>query len=262
MKERFDIVYSAEHTDRRRIDVFRPGGDASGAGIYFIHGGGFSGGSKEQWREVARHFCRAGYACASVEYRLAPDWKFPEWVADARLGMSWFKQRAAEYGFDPARVASAGSSAGGYLALILATIGPDDDLGRSDEMAVADTRPAAVVAYCPATSMHEARRWPGREAYPKLMPAPEAEDPELYRAASLEDRVRGDEPPMIFLHGDADDLIPLAESVELAARINALGGRAEVARIAGAPHGFGYGVKTDHQRAALAHAERFLKGVL
>ncbi len=137
-----------------------------------------------------------------------------------------------------------------------------DELGSSAEMTAADTRPAAVVAYCPVASMHEAKRWPGREAHPKLMPAPEEAAPELYRAASIEDRIDGSEPPVIFLHGDTDDLIPLAETAELAERIVAAGGRAEVARIEGAPHGFGYGVNTGHQKAALAHAERFLAGTL
>jgi len=259
MSETFDIVYSAEHADRRLIDVFIPDGEANGAAIYFIHGGGFSGGSKEQWREVARHFARLGYVCASVEYRLAPDNKFPTWVEDVRLGMSWFKSRADEYGFDPARVASAGSSAGGYLALILATIAPDDDLGRTSEMTVADTRPAAVVAYCPVTSMHASRRWPGRaKQLPALMPVTEEEDPELYRTASVEDRVGGGEPPTIFLHGDADDLIPLSDSTELADLWRARGGRSDVAVIEGAGHGFGYGVKTEFQIASIQHAERFL----
>ena len=41
MSETFDIVYSAEHTDRRLIDVFVPDGERNGAAIYFIHGGGF-----------------------------------------------------------------------------------------------------------------------------------------------------------------------------------------------------------------------------
>ena len=263
MSETFDIIFSAEHTDRRMIDVFLPEGERRGAAIYFIHGGGFTGGSKEQWRDVARHFAGLGFVCASVEYRLAPDNKFPTWVEDGRLGMSWFKARAGEYGFNPARIASVGSSAGGYLALILATIAPDDDLGRTDEQTLADTRPAAVVAYCPVTSMHEARRWPGRAgSLPNIMPATEADDPELYRIASVEDRVRGGEPPVVFLHGDADDLIPLSDSTELADLWRANGGRADLVAIEGAGHGFGYGVKTEFQQAAIARAERFLGEVL
>ena len=262
MKECFDIPYSRLHADRRVIDVFLPEASPNGAGIYWIHGGGFAGGSKAQWHEVCRHFCGLGYACASVEYRLAPEWKFPAWVEDVRLGMSWFRRRAGEYGFSPGRVAAAGSSAGGYLALMLATIAPDDDLARSDELDGLETRPNTVAAYCPATSMHEAKRWPSRAAYPKLMPAPESAEPALYRAASVEDRIVGGEPPILFLHGTADELIPLSESADLCERITGAGGRAELVALEGVGHGFGYGTRTDAQAAAIRHVERFLEQCL
>jgi len=259
MSEHLDIPYSTEHADRRLIDVFTPEGGPNGAAILFVHGGGFSAGDKAQWHEVCRHFAGLGYVCASAEYRLAPRWKFPAWVEDCRLAMAWFRGRAREYGFDPARVAAAGSSAGGYLVLMLATITPGDDLGRTDELADADTRSDAVIAYCPATSMHESRRWPSRSAYPKLMPAPEPEAPELYRIASVEDRLRADMPAVLFLHGTADELIPLAESRDLHARIRAAGAHAELHTLEGVGHGFGYGVKTDAQRESVQRAAEFLE---
>ena len=237
LREQFDIVYGAEYKGRRLIDVFIPEDKANGAAIYFIHGGGFSAGDKKQWHEVARHFCRCGYTCASVEYRLAPRWRFPAWVEDVRAGMAWFKRRAAPFGFDPARVAAAGSSAGGYLALMLATVGPQDDLGRTEETRDSDTRPAAVVAYCPLTSLYGAKSWLGRDACPDLMPVSEAEDPDLYRIASVKDRLRGCEPPLLLLHGTEDEVIPPSESQDLAERVTSIGGRAEVVSIEGAKQG-------------------------
>ena len=210
MQESLDRTYSCEHTDRRRIDIFLPD-RPNGAAMLWIHGGGFHAGSKEQWREVARHFCGLGYVCGSMTYRLAPQWKFPAQVADARLGMAWFRRQAGEFGFSPKRVAATGSSAGGYLVLMLATIGPDDSLGRTVELGEAGTQPQAVVAYCPAGSVHEARRL-GRSAHPKFMPVREADDPELYRIASIEDRIRGDEPPVLLLHGTEDATVPFEQS--------------------------------------------------
>ena len=152
MKELLDIAYSSRFADRRRIDVFAPETAGNGAAVLWIHGGGFAGGSKEQWHPLCRHFCGLGYVCASVEYRLAPEWKFPAWVEDVRLGMAWLRGRSGDWGVLPDRIAAAGSSAGGYLALMLATIGPGDSLGRTDELAGVDTRPRAVAAYCPATT--------------------------------------------------------------------------------------------------------------
>ncbi len=268
MKELLDIPYSSAHTDRRSIDVFLPDVTPTGAAVYFIHGGGFSAGDKKQWHSVARHFCGLGYACASVEYRLTPQWPFPAQVEDARLGMAWFRRRAGEFGFDAARVATAGSSAGGYLALMLATIAPDDALGRVDELAApdmagVDTRPAGVVAYCPVTSVHEARVDAKlKPLFGAFIPTPESEAPGLYRQASVEDRITGAECPILLIHGDADKTVPLSDSGDLCRLIQAKGGRAELQVIAGAGHGFGYGVSTGHQQRAIGHFLRFLSQYL
>ena len=264
MREVMDVPYSRLHVDRRRMDLFLPdgAGKGHGAAMLLVHGGGFDAGDKAQWHEVARHFCGLGYVCASPEYRLAPAWRFPAWVEDVRLAMDFLRCRAGEYGFAPDRIAATGSSAGGYLVLMLGTIEPDDDLARSDELTADETRPNAVLAYCPATRMHESRRDFPRVPFPKLMPAPEAEAPELYKAASVEDRITGREPPILFLHGTADTLIPHAESVALCERINAAGGHAEIQLLEGVAHGFGYGVHTDAQKQAAALAEEFLEANL
>jgi len=257
-RENLDVPYAADHADRRLIDVFEPAGPPNGAGILFIHGGGFSAGDKAQWREVCRHFAARGYVCASAEYRLAPRWKFPAQVEDVRLAMAWFRARAGQYGFSPDRIAAAGSSAGGYLALMLATIGPDDELGRTAELGAAETVPQAVVAYCPVITLHEARRGEARFVYPDFMPVREAEDPQLYRTASIEDRITGAEPPMLLLHGRSDEVIPFSESFEFVRQVGAAGGTAELVDLADVGHGFGYGVRTDAQRRAVAEIEQFL----
>lgn len=262
MAEQMDLPYSEAHTDRRMIDVFTPDGQGNGAAVLWIHGGGFTAGDKSQWHSVCRHFAGLGYVCASPGYRFSPEWTFPAWVEDVRLAMAWFKANAGTFGFDPTRVATAGSSAGGYLALMLGTIGADDDLAATSELGDAGTQPKAIVAYCPAISMHDARRTWERAAYPKLMPAPEHEDPELYRIASIEDRVAAGQPPVLILHGTADALIPYAESKSLAMAIKAVGGAVELVGLDGAEHGFGYGVETANQRAAIAHAAKFLSETL
>ncbi len=85
--------YSDEHTDYRVMDLHLPDAEPNGATVLLIHGGGFTGGDKEAWTSVAAWFCARGYACASVNYRLAPTWRFPAWVEDARLAMACFAPR-------------------------------------------------------------------------------------------------------------------------------------------------------------------------
>ncbi len=263
VKELFDVAYSREHTDRRLMDVFLPTGEqANGAAFLFVHGGAWKAGDKAQWHGVARHFCGLGYVCASATYRLLPEWKFPAWVEDARLAMSFFRGKSGEYGFDPARVAAGGSSAGGYLVLMLGVLRPTDELGLTKELSEPDssrrsvpqpdTRPQAVVAYCPAVAVPA-------EGVQRELPAEHVSGSgDVNDPTSVAGYVRGGEPPTLFLHGAADKLFPAAQSVELAERIKQAGGWAEAVILSGAEHGFGYGARTEHQKQAIAHVRRFL----
>jgi len=251
-----DVPYSREFSDARRLDVFLPGPAANGCAILWIHGGGWGGGNRRQWHKCAEHFRELGYVCVSTGYRLAPATHWPGQVEDVRLAMAWLRGRAGEFGIDAHRIAAIGSSAGGHLVAMLATIDIDDPLGATGELALADTRPDAAVCYCPVLTVHENDRL--AESVLNLMGGREAEMPAAYRDASPLDRITGDEPPMLFLHGNADELVPLDHSKRMAAALHAAGAQAELQVLPGVEHGFGYGVTTDAQKTATAHVTRFL----
>jgi acetyl esterase/lipase len=255
------LEYSDTHTQKRRIDIFQPE-RPNGAAILFIHGGGWRGGAKEQWHAVALHFTQQGYVCASAGYRLIPDIQYPAPVEDVRLAMAWFRSRAEEFGFDANRIAAAGSSAGGHLVGLLATIAPDDDLGFSDEMPLRDTRPNAIAAYCPAMRMYKEED--GSFILPERRSDFFGDDVSegLLRSASPIDRITGEEPPFLFIHGDADDTIPLSVSEDMCARLHDKKVTARVEVLSGVGHGFGYGVHSDPQKKSIEVMADFLEQVL
>jgi len=257
MERKFDVPFSSENPAVRAIDVFLPGENANGCCIFFVHGGGWSGGDKKAWHGVMEHFCELGYVCSSANYHLSPDHKYPRQVEDVRLAMSFMKARAQEYGFDPGRVAVFGSSSGGHLAAMLATIRADEQLGMTDEVAVRDTRPAAGVYLCTVFSVHDDpdRLVRAREAF---LGATEREDPALISAASPIDRVRAGDPPCIMIVGDADDTTPVAMHEDMRDALAARGVPVELVVLPGVDHGYGYGVGTPAQKEMLAHVERFL----
>ena len=256
METRWGIAYSSEFRDRRTLDLFLPGSNGNGCGILFIHGGGWSAGDLRQWHPLCEHFCERGFVCASAEYRLVPHTRFEGQIEDVRLAMCYVRRHADELGISPRRIAAAGSSAGGHLAAMLGTIAPDDPLGVTRELVVRDTRPNAVVCYCPVVTVHESDKL--AEARLALMGKREAEDPELYRAASPIDRVTGAEPPFLFLQGDADETTPLFETAAMSDKLRRLGGISELVVLPGVGHGFGYGVTTDAQRRSIRHIGAFL----
>jgi acetyl esterase len=87
--------------------------------IVFFHGGGFVLGSIETHDPVARRFCSsAGCAVVSLEYRLAPEHRFPAATEDCLSAARWARDNASSLGASPHRIVLAGDSAGGNLAAV------------------------------------------------------------------------------------------------------------------------------------------------
>ena len=106
-----------------RVRVYRPVNSVARLlpTILYFHGGGWTIGSLEAYDLPCRFFCaRTGCAVVAVDYRLAPENKFPAAVDDAVAAFRWLAAEGTEFGIDPARIVVAGDSAGGTLATVVA----------------------------------------------------------------------------------------------------------------------------------------------
>lgn len=121
-----DIAYGLH--ERNRLDIYAPVDAASPAHILlFVHGGGFLKGDKggnDAWpnANVGRMAAQAGFVGVVINYRLAPDDRWPAGAQDVAAAVGWLKAHAAQHGGDPERIVLAGTSAGavhvaGYLKL-------------------------------------------------------------------------------------------------------------------------------------------------
>lgn len=98
--------------------LYRPeGGERLRPGLVFFHGGGFVLCDLDTHDELCRRLAAtSGAVVVSVDYRLAPQHRFPAQLTDAIEATRWIIAHAAELGLDPARLAVGGDSAGGYLS--------------------------------------------------------------------------------------------------------------------------------------------------
>lgn len=105
------------------VRIYRPAGDGDKPGLVYFHGGGFVLCGLDTHDSTCRELA-AGADCVvvSVDYRLAPEAKFPAAPEDCYAATQWTADQASALGIDATRIAVAGDSAGGNLATVVALL--------------------------------------------------------------------------------------------------------------------------------------------
>ncbi len=110
-----DIAYGTH--SRQVLDVYRHRYAAGVPVVLFVHGGAFVRGDKdidgEVYANVLYYFARHGYLGVNMEYRRAPEFRYPSGAQDVAAAVAWVREHAAEHGGDPERIFLIGHSAGG-----------------------------------------------------------------------------------------------------------------------------------------------------
>ena len=124
----FENVVYATQSPSQRLDIYLPKGIVKPPLIVWTHGGGFVFGDEDfmKYDESAKLLevlIKNGIAVASVNYRLAQEAMFPAAGIDTKSAIRFLRAKASTYGYDPKKFATAGDSAGSYLALMTAITG-------------------------------------------------------------------------------------------------------------------------------------------
>lgn len=221
---------------------FPPVRSASRPVAVFVHGGVWTSGSKEEagerWLALLRPpLVARGFVVASIEYRLAPDHRWPAQIEDAKCAVRFLRANAATYGIRPDRIGAWGSSAGAHLALLLGVTDPGVGFEGSGGWPGVSSRVQAVVdLYGPADLTSD--DWPvwQRTVFPVVFGAADPTSPVLAQASPLT-HVSPDDPPHLIIHGDGDEVVAFAQSQALFDQLRQAGVEAELVVVAGGRHG-------------------------
>ncbi len=235
-----DVVYGHKDGMALTFDVLKPA-RSNGAGVMFINSGGWYSiwVEPKQLVPAVRPLLTKGFTVFIVRHGSAPKYAVPDAVANVRRSVRAIRLRAKDFGVDPQRLGALGGSAGGHLALMLATTADEGDPKNKDEVLRQSNRIAAAVALFPPTDLRGWVKNPPKviEKIPTLKP-PLTFDESKEKDCSPLLHVTARTAPTLLIHGDKDELVPLSHSRNIMAAFEKEKVDSKLVVVEGAAHGF------------------------
>lgn len=221
-----DITFATVDGHALKLDLFMPKTVKTNAKkpplVVFIHGGGWRNGSYKRCH--TKWLTEYGFAVASVGYRLTDKAIFPAQVHDCKAAIRWLRAHGADYGYDATRIGVAGTSAGGYLALMMGVTGKASATnkakndrheleGKVGEYLDQSSAVHAIVDYYgPSDFVLRSQNQPSKTeskdgSVYKLLGGPASKNLALAKLASPVFHVTKDDPPLLIIHGEKDTTV-------------------------------------------------------
>ena len=249
-----DIEFAQVANVSLTLDAFVPDGPGPFPTCILVHGGGFVRGDKQTYiKPLFAPLSEAGFTWFTINYRLAPEHRWPACAEDVETAVRWVKSHAKEYKVDASRIALIGESAGGHLVSYVGA-------RSGKELGLA----AVVPFYAPHDLEFQVKnRNALGESMQGLFGLTELNDDawKRLREASPSAYVRTEMPPYLLIHGDKDPQVPYAQSTRFQEQMKAAGNSCELITIAEGGHGMGGWDKlgSDYRRQMVAWLKKSLQ---
>jgi acetyl esterase/lipase len=225
------IVFAEPDGRPLKLDFYRPDEERLFPVVIQIYGGAWQSGEPADDTAFATRLAKDGYLVASIDYRHAPQSRWPAQIDDVRTAIDWVLAHASEYGGDPRHVALLGRSSGAQLALVAAYANP----ARID----------AVVSFYGPTDLLEG--WneppspdplPVRPVLEAFLGGTPADVKPLYEAASPVGYVSRRVPPTLLIYGARDHVVDVRFGRDLHQKLKAAGATSIYLELPWAEHAF------------------------
>lgn len=210
------------------LDASIPRGQGPFPTAILVHGGYWVEGDKATNLDPLKSLLsRAGYAWFSIDYRLAPKYRYPAAIEDVETAVKWVRDHAEQYRVDSDRIALIGDGAGGYL---VAMAGLDRQTASGVAAVVDFEGPSDLTAFSDPTPP---------KGIGEFFGVTDLSDPSLkvLQDASPHNRVHKGMPPFLFIHGTADQVVPFVSSPILCEAMRNVGAQCQLLLVNDAEHG-------------------------
>jgi acetyl esterase/lipase len=269
-----NVVYGMYSGLALLLDVHRPA-KPNGFGVIFVSGSGWqadlSYGAaplKEQQISIwGPPLLAAGYTVFAISHRAAPRFHYPAAIDDVQRAIRYVRFHARDYGIDGTRLGGVGGSSGGHLLGLAGMLGSEGLAQDADPVNRESAALAALVLRAPLLDLRNIGTVEGTAYVVSFMEAPPSNlsVAETYAAASPITHVSPRSPPVLLLHGDADTLVPISQSVAMQVALEAANVPVRLLRIPGGIHGADFGAAQprpgwpDYFGETVAWLDRYLR---
>ena len=237
------MAYDTDHS-AQVLDVYLAESDLPTPAMVYIHGGGWRAGSKNQIPGFLEKQVRAGWlSVVSIGYRFTDVETHPAQVNDSIRAIQFVRSKAVEWKIDPLRIGVTGNSAGGHLSLWVALHDDMADLKAEDPIERESSRVSCAVGFAGPTNWdllneidHKHPAYRQLLGYEPGTPSTEM-DAEKMASVSPITYASKDDPPILIVHGDADDVVPIEHARSLDEKLDSVGGDSELYVVEGGNHG-------------------------
>jgi acetyl esterase/lipase len=230
-----DIVFGKGGDIDMTLDVYRPPAGVTEKRLAIIHlfGGGFFAGNKNAGYIIndAKALGARGYTSVSANYRLQSQGLWPAQIHDVKAAIRWTRANAERIGVDADKIAVAGYSAGGMLALMAAGTNDKPEFEGTVGTPGVSSKVNACIGVYPLASAQIARGLFGEGGA----------TPENIAAASPTTYIGPNFAPTIFIHGTADTTVLPQSSIDFFTKLHAANVPTALTMIQGANHAFDNG---------------------
>lgn len=261
-----NVTYSRANNTELKLDLYLPKERRAPVPVVmFIHGGGWVEGAKEFDVLNLLPYLSLKFAVVNVGYRLGRTSPAPAAVEDCRCALRWVERNARQFNLDTSRIVLTGISAGGHLALITGMLPamnvfdracPTDDSVRWNSGAETMPKVAAIVNVFGITDVADLLEGRNAKHYAIEWFGSMGGRHELARQVSPLSHVRPGLPPVITVHGDADNIVPYGHAERLHAALDKAGVPNQLFTIRGAGHG---GFTREQLLSSHAAVRKFLR---
>ena len=226
-QDRDSILYKQVGTDSLYLQVDYPlpyDTTRSYPAMVFFFGGGWNGGTTEQFAPHAIYFASRGMVCFRADYRVKSRHGTSPFASlkDAKSAIRFIRAHAKELGVNPDRIVASGGSAGGHLAVATAVIEGFNEIGENLSVSCI---PDALVLFNPVFD-----NGPGGYGYDRIG--------EAYKEFSPLHNISEGMPPAAVFLGTEDELIPVVTARYFEMLMEAVGSRCDLFLYEGEGHGF------------------------